>query len=284
MTHVDSRFPTRDDDHHLIVSNFNTDPSLIVRRFTNFTILDQSTDESFSATLLKKFPDAIKSPHVGHNLGDYFGFIYENWNSLPKTLILGKGNLIGRHVTQEFFDQVYTNDTYTPLYHDPHANFRKGVSSLLTPNAYLERNTSWYLSSRPRRFFTSYSSALEFFFLDPVHPDWVEFSPGGCYIVPRSQIVRYPRDFFRVLHFLVSYDFFPAEAYLVERLLHTVWTSEYLLKSHATSLEFALPQLDRLAQQTAKVSSRRHTFTRRLSSIRRRFADAHRVLIHGAGK
>lgn len=215
-----------------VISNYNTVPSELVARACNYLIYDQSDDAVIAATVEREFSNVIRVPNPGHSLRNFFHYIADNYEDLPHAVALLKGNIIGRHVTLEYFDRVYRNNAYTLLYADPEFRARPHVSSVPYESALLEINNSWYMHQRPFRYLSSFNDALDFLFADPVRPEWVMFAPGGCYIVPRENLLKYPAGFYRGLAFLTSYDYFPAEAYLVERLMHTVFSSNYALRPH----------------------------------------------------
>lgn len=98
--------------------------------------------------------------------------------------------------------------------------------SQLHPNFYMERNTSWYLRGpHEPEFFNSFNELLEFIFISPQPRKFIAFSPGACYLVTKSEIQNSSKEVYRFLSYLSSYKFFPPEAYAVERILWTVFSS-----------------------------------------------------------
>jgi hypothetical protein len=47
------------------------------------------------------------------------------------------------------------------------------------------------------------------------------------YILPKAHILKLPKIFYENLQVFVSYTLFPAEAFIVERALYTVWASSF---------------------------------------------------------
>ena len=56
--------------------------------------------------------------NTGHNITSYFSYFAEHYDSLPEVLCLLKGNMIGRHCSMEFFQQVCQNKSFTFLYEE----------------------------------------------------------------------------------------------------------------------------------------------------------------------
>jgi hypothetical protein len=69
-----------------------------------------------------------------------------------------------------------------------------------------------------------------FVYKNPVIPRYCTFSPGGCYIVNKEQILKNSKTFYKNLNTLMEYRKevnFPAEAFMVERILPWIFTSRY---------------------------------------------------------
>lgn len=57
-------------------------------------------------------------------------------------------------------------------------------------------------------------------------PKYVEFAPGGCYILRKEQVELHSASFYRNLNKIQNYTItpgFPAEAYIIERLLPIIF-------------------------------------------------------------
>jgi hypothetical protein len=233
---------------HFVVSNFNADPTDLLSYSTSYSLYDQSDDPMIVDFMHTHYPNANFVANSGHSLTNYFSYLEENWNNLPSTIALLKSNVIGRHTSRAYFERNYANQHYTFLFDDPVPP--NTVSSLLYESAFLEWNDSWYATSKPRRYFSTYNQVLNFLYVDPVLPKWVLFSPGACYIVPRPSIERLPPSLFSLLRFMVSYQYFPAEAYFVERILHTVFSSNTPLQPYIYNIDDAMIQLESLPNRS----------------------------------
>ena len=95
------------------------------------------------------------------------------------------------------------------------------------PGHFIERNNSWYVNWSTSHYFSTYNELLIFLFESPHLPDWVLFAPGANYRVTSSRIKAYPLVFWEFLLWIVTYEFFPTEAYIVERMLYTIFQASY---------------------------------------------------------
>lgn len=216
-------------DTFFIISNFNTDPEFYLQYCENYHIYDQSTNLEIREALSIKYRDISFVQNTGHNISDYFRFFAEHYDKLPSWMMLLKGNMVGRHITLEYFNHVYSQKNYTPLYSDRNCEDSTGIAYQLYDGAYLEVNNSWYATTKVYRYFDNFNELLRFVFKDPIISRWVLFSPGACYIVGRNQVTRYPAQLYQNLNQLLSYTYFPSEAYMIERMLHIIFSSSYEL-------------------------------------------------------
>ena len=69
-------------------------------------------------------------------------------------------------------------------------------------------------------------------FVNPPNFPYNRFAPGGNYVVPRGNILKFSKEFYKKLMFYVSYEppeefqSTSGEAYLIERLLYMMWTED----------------------------------------------------------
>jgi hypothetical protein len=216
-----------------VLSNFNTDPERYFKYTTDILIYDQSTDKDLANFLYKKYNGRIiQAPHTGNNQSDYFRFFLTHWEQMPEYVLLGKGNMIGRHITEDQFNRVWNLECYTFLFSETNPVDKNEVQHHLMDGWYLEINNSWYLNERRSIFFDSFNHFLKFTFVDPIIPKWTLFAPGNCYIVPSSLIKKRPKVFWMNLLDLVSYQFFPGDAYIIERAFNLILNSNYELSAN----------------------------------------------------
>lgn len=159
-----------------------------------------------------------KDLNVGYNIYDYMDYIVRNYDSLPDAVMFTKGNMLERHITREEFEKVKDNRKFTPLLTQNHKT--DGHINYYEDGLYHEKNDSWYLYSYPSKY-KSYGDFARDFGLP--NPEYLGFAPGGCYIVPRENILKHPKDFYQRLKDLVGYSQINGESHAVERSLYNIW-------------------------------------------------------------
>ena len=214
-------------DTFFIISNYNTDPEIYLDYCQDYHIYDQSDVAGIKEKLESKYTKISFVENSGHSISNYFRYFIDHYDCLPDYMMLVKANMIGRHITKDFFDKVYNNKYYTFLYNDRGYTDKCGVAYQLYDGAFLEINNSWYALTKPHKYFKNFNDLLVFLFKDPIIPKWLLFSPGACYIVTCKQVQKYPAAFYNNLLELVSYTYFPSEAYQIERMLHIIFSAHY---------------------------------------------------------
>jgi hypothetical protein len=218
-------------DVFFVIHNYNTTPLDLIELCERYVIYDASESKEYLNGIDKSKIVYVKN--TGHNISSYFSFIAEWYNDLPEYMALLKGNIIGRHVSRDFFLRVYDNHYYTFLYEDKSVRdkIRKDVFFLAQENEYLEINNSWYSGSgHPVKYFNNYNNLLKFVYQDPVIPEYCLFSPGGCYIISKEQALKNSRQFYINMNKIISYSIgtkSPVEAHQIERMMNTIFTSSY---------------------------------------------------------
>jgi len=204
----------------LMVSNYNADISWILDYTDNYIIYDRSdTDEWIKHFDPKK---VIKVPNIGWDIYDKFTYIIDNYDSLPETMILTKGNIF-KYITKEEFDGVCNNTFFTPLLTKHHKTYLP-VCFYDKDGMFNEINNSWYLRTFPAKYFNSYSQFIKQFGLEI--PKHVKFAPGSNYLVTKQNILKHPKSFYEKLRCCVDYSTLPGEAQIIERFLYTMWTCD----------------------------------------------------------
>ncbi len=233
-------------DNFLCVSSYNNNldwlkhyknPHLIYDKTWNGGLKDNNHKSKVSpSNLKKKYPELniINSNNYGYNIYDYLTYIIDNYQELPPVIVFMKGNTIGRHVSEECFKKLVNNKYFTCIedfkYHDPNQKSLKNGNAYITcEGGWMEKNTNWYIRDHrhPIKFFDSYNSFLSFCFIDPVYPKYIRFPPGGCYIVPKQQLLKYEITFYKNLREFVSYARIPCEGLMIERALYTIWNCNF---------------------------------------------------------
>jgi hypothetical protein len=229
-------------DNFFVIHNFNTVPTNLLEYCENYVIYDCSTDSKIKDKLHELKYNVIDIENTGHNITTYFSYFADNYDKLPEVMCLLKGNMIGRHCSKEFFDQVYDNKTFTFLYDekqywDKFAKFKENGEKnepdntfLAMENVYVEKNDSWYVesSNHPKKYFNDADDLLRFIYKKPMIPQYFMFASGACYIVRKEQVLRHSREFYINLNKILNYALdpsFPSEAHQIERILPIIFTS-----------------------------------------------------------
>jgi len=219
---------------HFLIANYNSDPSELVELSKGcFSIVDSSDCEESRQQILEKYGTKVKfSQNYGHNLVSYLDFIIENYYDLPPLVAFMKGNLIGRHVNLEYLGDCLDRGRFAFLWDD--ANLKEQFDTMyrLSPGKFLENNNSWYARNAPKRFFSNINNFLDFFFEDYKVSHFLLFAPGGCYLVERERILDNPISLYRALRDFVSYDYRPAEAFMLERTFPLFLDRTYRLREY----------------------------------------------------
>lgn len=213
-----------------VIHNFNTIPTELLELCEDYVIYDCSSDKEVKEELHSKGYHVIDVENTGHNITTYFSYFAENYDNLPEVICLLKGNMIGRHCSKEFFEQVYDNKSFTFLYDEKqywdrfgkyNAQNEKnevGNTFLAMENVYVEKNDSWYVDSpnHPKKYFNDVDDLLRFIYKMPMIPQYCMFSPRACFIVRREQILRHSKEFYLNLNKIMNYGMnpsFPSEAH-----------------------------------------------------------------------
>nr|MCR4995877.1 DUF3431 domain-containing protein [Butyrivibrio sp.] len=96
-------------DTFFLVHNYNTVPKELIEYCNDYLIIDCSDDGKTPDELKAAGYNFIHVENTGHNLTSYFHYFIDNYDNLPEHIALLKGNIIGRHVSKEFFDRIYNN-------------------------------------------------------------------------------------------------------------------------------------------------------------------------------
>lgn len=229
-------------DNFFVIHNFNTIPTNLLEYCKDYIIYDCSSDQDIKKKIHESGLKVKDMENTGHNITTYFSYFDEYYDDLPEVICLLKGNMIGRHCSEEFFQQVYDLKSFTFLYDEKQYwdRFSKyngeklknelGNTFLAMENVYMEKNNSWYAESvnHPKKYFNDVDDLLRFIYKSPMIPQYCMFSPGACFIIRREQIVRRSREFYRNMNKLMNYGMnpgFPSEAHQVERILPIIFTS-----------------------------------------------------------
>lgn len=217
-----------------VISNFNHIPNPeILSRVSDFVIFDQSNDKAIQEFLAGRFKQrVVKTIHCGHNLIDYLSFIIENYETLPDYTMLGKGNMVPRHINLEDFELKTGSpvEDLVPMFSPSYVEQNARVATISDSGWYREKNNDWYVPMSRHRFFASLNDMGRFLYSNWKDEDFISFSPGACYLISRERLKEIPLANYRCLRSILEYDFFPSEAWMIERLLGPLFRNELQLR------------------------------------------------------
>ena len=216
----------------LVIHCYNEPVSEYLKSIAEDYVIYHAKDSYSQDVNLRINEKEFVTKNYGHSLINFLTFIIDNYDLLPEKTIFVKNNILSRHTTKEFLLKAVDNDFYTPIYDDPTFPKLSKNGHYLSPGYFMERNTSWYVWESTHKYFTSFNSMLDFIFVNPRHPQYCIFAPGGCYVVTRNQILNYPKSFYQALVKIINYGFFPSEAWILERMLHTIFSCVYEIKDY----------------------------------------------------
>ncbi len=214
-------------DEIAVISNYNIDPSKLVRRFNNVILYDQSDLVETQNLIDTLFPNRIRSQNSGHSLSNYFKFIIDNYPDLPYRIHFLKSNIFPRHIDEETLGRKLRLSGVVPMFNDQSFEDKARIAYHLLPGFFIEKNNSWFMQGANSTYFATCNEFLSYSFKQPILPEYLLFAPGGNYSTYGPMLKLYPLNFWKFLHYVTTYQYFPAEAYIVERLLFIIFSAEY---------------------------------------------------------
>jgi hypothetical protein len=234
-----------------VISNFNNDPYKLTKYCHDYIIYDQSNKpEIISFLKEKKDSNLLFVKHTGNNMTDYIRYIIENYDHLPDTIVFLKSNIIGRYIDEKDFERFYKRKHYTFLYSDSKLIEKQGVQYLTDTVNYIEINNGWFIEKSIHRYFLSTHQFLSFFFKDVRQSKYINFAPGGCYIVEKERIKFYPKSFYVGVQKVIDYTFFPSEVWILERVLNIIFQNVYVCKDFVHDEIVLIEEIDNLPDLT----------------------------------
>ena len=171
----------------------------------------------------------VSMPNMGGNIRDIPEFIYENYDNLPDLMLFCQAYPFD-HCKKDVFDNLIKNNYFTPLeyYGSSPANSFEGRTK---DGSFLERNNDWYIVAHDNTFhqackYRSFDQFMCKYFSDYEHVEWIRFSPGCQYIVPKKNGLFYPRKFWDDMRNNMDSKY-STEAHLIERAMYYILTNKY---------------------------------------------------------
>jgi hypothetical protein len=224
-------------ENFVVVTDFgwlpdNIEDSWVHQNCNNYLIYDRADRWSETSRIKKQ-------KNLGQNIYDIFDFIINNYDNLPDVTVFCKGSTFfpkdngdgkrnkGSCSEKNFFNFA-NRKTFTEI-HDYGPEVHNGLASRLGPdNSYLEFNSNWYFYTELKyKYYNNYNKFLLDIYKNPILPQWIRFSPGGCYTIPKTNIIKYSINFYHKMREIVGWAPIIAEAHMMERALYTIFTCDY---------------------------------------------------------
>lgn len=214
-------------DEVAVISIYNNNPESLVVKFDKVILYDQSDQIDFQHLIDQSYPGSIKAENSGHSLSNYFQFIIDNYYSLPFRIHFLKSNVVPRHISENSLIRKLDLNGIVPIFNDENFKDKPRIAYHLFPGYFIERNNSWFIKNAEPKYFASCNDLLNYMFKNPIIPEYLLFAPGANYSTYGKTLTLYPLNFWKFLHYITTYQYFPQEAYLVERLLFIIFSAEY---------------------------------------------------------
>jgi hypothetical protein len=119
------------------------------------------------------------------------------------------------------------NDTFTELQDAGTRPHNSNASKMGPDESYLEINNSWYMNHVPHRHFNNLNTVLRDMFVNPEIPQYIRFAPGGAYVIPKENVLKYSKNFYEQIREMLTWGIVIGEAHIIERILYTIFTCDW---------------------------------------------------------
>jgi hypothetical protein len=208
-----------------VISRYKEDLSWISNYTDSYIVYDKSGDQNNDFRF-------VSSPNIGGNQRDISRFAYDNYEHLPDIMIFLQAYPFD-HCKQDVFDALVKKTAFTAIeyYGSIPAN---GWEQRTEDGEYMEINNNWYIEAHNFSHgktcpYTSFDEFMNKYFSDYTHLDWLRFPPGSQFIVPRKNILHYPKVFwFSLMNEMNELN--GTTAHVVERALWYILSNNYTLR------------------------------------------------------
>jgi hypothetical protein len=218
----------------LVITDFNFLPQDLSESW-----VEEYTDNYLIYDKAHRYIETDKIKHqknVGANIYDIFYFIVNNYENLPEITIFCKGNVIPRHCGVEKFKKIINNKEFTTIenYIRDTPKWSKDIYAYVDEtDAYHENPrevdfTAAYIHKS--RYIFTYNQMLNEIFENPTFGEYIRFALGANHIIPKIDILRYNKKFYETMKEYVSWDVKPGEAYILERVIFTLFNNDFIIK------------------------------------------------------
>lgn len=196
-----------------VISRFNHDIDWLAEYTADYILYDRSEQPA---------EKAIVVPNLGSNIFDYFTFIIDHYDNLPAVAVYCKANLF-KYISKQEFDQVKDNKVFTPLLTQNHETKMAHWNPNL-PFSFYSEGMYYEMNNQVQWLYTTKCNPYELMAKLGIRDmRYVPFAPGANYILPKTNILKHSKDFYKELREYLAYDVYPPEAYIMERGLYTLW-------------------------------------------------------------
>ena len=248
-------------DHFFCISHFNGDISWVKNiRKENYIIYNKSGNNIDHIT-----DNYISINNVGYNIYSYLKFIIDNYENLPNITVFCKDNILTRHLSNELFLKLINRKIFTGLEDNSlTSNFPANLK--LSDNGFVEINNSWYKFNFPRKYFSGYDEFYSYIFNDGNIPDFLRFSPGANFIVPKENILLRSKNFYKNLIKFINYSKLSCESHYLERSLNTIFNSN-VQSSSSMDNQINKSELNLLEKKCRLKISKENKFTIKIKNL-----------------
>ena len=212
-----------------VISRYNEDISWIKDYEVDYVIYNKGED-------LPEEYNVKKVPNIGNNQRDIFQYIYENYNKLPDVMAFVQGDPF-YHCKKEVFDKLIVKKELTALETCDLAG--RGKWKRNEGGEFIEINDSWYIPVQDKDYNNEckYKSHEEFigkYFDGYEKEEWLRFAPGSQYVVPKANVLKYPKSFWKGLMDELPKNHM-TEGHIIERTMTTILEGTLKLKGESAS-------------------------------------------------
>ena len=230
-------------NHFFCISHYDGDLSWVKYiKKSKYIIYNKSKNK------LEDNLNSKKIKNFGYNLYSYLLYICDNYENLPDTIVFCKDNVFTRHIKEENFIKLLRNNIFTSLEDINYFENSSIINIIVSDYGFCEINNSWYKNNFPRKYFSDFNKFYNFIFESDSNPQYIKFSPGANYIVPRENILLRSKNFYANLMKFLDHSKLSCESHFLERSLITIWTSN-VQSSKIMNLNLSKSQLSNLANK-----------------------------------
>ena len=201
-----------------IISRYNHDMAPILKYAKEDFVLYDRSEEKINDYRM------IPVPNIGSDIFDKFTYIIDNYDNLPEIAVYTKANLF-QYITQEEFEtalkKAEKEKVLVPLLTQNHKTYMP-ICFYSDDGMYNELNNRWYLAQHGCKHLGRPDELMSI--LGMKDKEYLKFAPGSNYIVPRANILQYPKEFYITLRKFLDWDVYPGEAQIMERGLFYLWS------------------------------------------------------------